>query len=244
MLAAAPPAADTSRSDWSAGLVRPPSPGAAAASAEAAALRAAAFRAPGLHLVISLADRRLWYLDGRDTVFTAPVAVGKGTRLEFGARAWKFDTPRGVRRVQARQANPVWTPPEWHYAEVAADSGWALARLERGRPVRLRDGGTLRVQGDRVLYRAPNGGEEVIAADEEIIFDRTMFVPPVDTQNRRVPGELGAYALSMGGGYLLHGTPHQESIGQAATHGCIRLGDDAIAYLYRNVGIGTPVYIF
>jgi hypothetical protein len=241
--AATPPAAIV-RSDWSAGLVRLPPARAANADGEGTALRAAAFRAAGLHLAVSLADRRLWYLDGRDTVFTAPVAVGKGTRLELGSRAWRFDTPRGVRRVQAKQANPVWTPPEWHYAEVAADSGWALAQLERGRPVRLRDGGTLRVQGDGVVYRNPSGAEEVIAADEEIIFDGTMFIPPADTRNRRVSGELGAYALSMGGGYLLHGTPHQESIGQAATHGCIRLGDDAIAYLYRNVAVGTPVYIF
>jgi L,D-transpeptidase ErfK/SrfK len=95
-----------------------------------------------------------------------------------------------------------------------------------------------------VVYRRPNGGEEVIPADEEIIVDRTLYVPPVDTQNRRVPGELGAFALALGGGYLLHGTPHKDSIGQAATHGCIRLGDDAIAYLYRNVAVGTPVYIF
>jgi len=238
-----PPSADTTRGDWSAGLVRQP-PRTAAPTAEDAALRVAAFRAPGLHLVISLADRRLWYLDGRDTVFTTPVAVGKGTRLEFGSRAWRFDTPRGVRRVQTKQADPVWTPPEWHYAEVASDSGWALARLERGRPVRLRGGGTLLVRGDRVVYLRPGGGEEIIPPGEEIIFDRTMYVPPVDTRNRRVPGELGAYALSMGSGYLLHGTPHKDSIGQAATHGCIRLGDDAIAYLYRNVAVGTPVYIF
>jgi hypothetical protein len=236
---------DSARRDWSAGLVRTPSPRAAPARAEDAALRAAAFRAPGPHLVVSLADRRLWYLEGRDTVFTTLVAVGKGTRLEFGSRAWRFDTPRGVRRVQTKQANPVWTPPEWHYAELAADSGWALAPLERGRPARLRDGGALEVRGDQVVYRHPGGGgEEVIPADEEIIFDRTLFVPPMDTRNRRVPGELGAYALGLGGGYLLHGTPHKDSIGQAATHGCIRLGDDAIAWLYRNVAVGTPVYIF
>lgn len=43
---------------------------------------------------------------------------------------------------------------------------------------------------------------------------------------------------------MLHGTPHKASIGQAATHGCIRLDDDAITYLYRNVPVGTPVYIF
>ncbi|HYH78944.1 MAG TPA: L,D-transpeptidase, partial [Longimicrobium sp.] len=195
-------------------------------------------------LVVSLAERRLWQMNGHDTVFTAPVAVGKGTRLEYGSRAWRFNTPRGVRRVLDKRPNPVWTPPDWHYAEIARDSGWALVPLQRGRPARLRDGGSLVVRGDRIVYLNGPGGEEIIPADEEIIFDRTMFVPPLDTRNRRIPGELGAYALSMGDGYLLHGTPHKESIGQAATHGCIRLGDDAIEHLFRTVALGTPVYIF
>lgn len=237
------------RADWNSGLVHtpppPPRPEAPDGEAPAAgALRLEAFRAPGMHLVVSLRDRRLWYLNGRDTVFTAPVAVGKGTRLEYGSRAWRFNTPRGVRRVLDKRPNPVWTPPDWHYAEIARDSGWALAHLERGRPVRLKDGGHLLVRGDRVVYQDAGGGEEIIPDDEEVIFDETMFIPPEDTRNRRITGELGAYALSLGDGYLLHGTPHKESIGQAATHGCIRLGDQAIEYLYRNVGVGTPVYIF
>lgn len=234
------PTAGGGRSDFAAGLVRdPPAP----TRADPAA-RAAAFRAAGRRVVVSVADRRLWYLDGRDTVFTAPVAVGKGTRLEFGSSAWRFATPRGVRRVLEKRVNPVWTPPEWHYAEIARDSGWVLAPLERGRPVRLRDGGRLLVRGDRVVHELPGGGEEIIPDDEEIIFGDTLFVPPTDTRNRRIEGELGAYALSLGSGYMLHGTPHKDSIGQAATHGCIRLGDEAIAWLYRNVGVGTPVYIF
>ncbi len=234
------PAGDSARSDWRTGLVRdPPAP-----TVEDAAMRGAAFRAGGRRVVISLAERRLWYMDGRDTVYTAPVAVGKGTRLEYGSRAWRFATPRGVRRVEDKRPNPVWTPPDWHYAEIARDSGWTLRRLERGAPVRLDDGGRLLVRGDRVVHLPAAGGEEIIPEDEEIIFDRTIFVPPMDTRNRRIEGELGAYALSMGGGYLLHGTPHKDSIGQAATHGCIRLGDDAIEYLYRTVSVGTPVYIF
>jgi L,D-transpeptidase YbiS len=43
---------------------------------------------------------------------------------------------------------------------------------------------------------------------------------------------------------MLHGTPHQDSIGQAATHGCIRLRDPDIEYLYRNVPQGTRVFLF
>jgi L,D-transpeptidase catalytic domain len=213
-------------------------------AARANPAREAAWRAGGRRLVVSVEERRLWWMDGRDTLFAAPVAVGKGTRLEFGDRAWTFRTPAGVRRVQAREANPVWTPPDWHYAELARDSGWALVRLERGRPAPLPDGSRLEVRGARVYHLHPGGGMEIIPADEEIIFGATLFMPPMGTLNRRVEGELGAYKLAIGDGYMLHGTPHKDSIGQAATHGCIRLGDEAIAWLYRNVAVGTPVHIF
>ena len=170
--------------------------------------------------------------------------MGKGTRLEYGSRAWRFVTPRGVRRVLGKEADPVWTPPEWHYVELARDSGWALARLERGRPVQLADGGFLSVRGDRVYHLPPSGTEEAIPPDEEIIIGTTLYMPPMGTANRRVAGELGAYKLDLGSGYMLHGTPHKDSIGQAATHGCIRLGDADIEYLYRNVAVGTPVYLY
>jgi hypothetical protein len=242
--ASAPGAAPMeSRPGWVSGLVRLPARN-ATEEAASAALRRQAFGAAGARVVVSLAERRLWHMNGRDTLHAAPVAVGKGTRLEYGSRAWRFNTPRGIRRVLEKRANPVWTPPEWHYAEIAADSGWALARLVRGRPTPVRSGGQLVVRGDRVVYQNGRGGEEIIPEDEEIIFDRTIYVPPIDTRNRRIPGELGAYALGMGSGYLLHGTPHKDSIGQAATHGCIRLRDEDIEYLYRNVPVGTPVYIF
>lgn len=230
-------------SDWVTGLVRSPA-ATPAEDAASAAVRRQAFAAGGRRVIVSLAERRLWYMDGRDTLRSAPVAVGKGTRLEYGSRAWRFNTPRGLRRVQEKRANPVWTPPEWHYAEIARDSGWSVARLQRGAPTPLPNGGRLIVRGDRIVHQDARGGEEIIPEDEEIIFGTTIYVPPEDTRNRRIPGELGAYALSMGSGYLLHGTPHQDSIGQAATHGCIRLRDDDIEYLYRNVPVGTPVYIF
>ena len=71
-----------------------------------------------------------------------------------------------------------------------------------------------------------------------------MYIPPFVTQNRKVEGELGRYALDLGDGYLIHGTADPKSIGRAVTHGCIRLGDDDIEWLYRNVPRGTTVHIY
>ena len=64
------------------------------------------------------------------------------------------------------------------------------------------------------------------------------------TRQRQVAGELGKYRLNLGDGYLIHGTPHAESVGEASSHGCMRLGDEDIACLYEHVPVGTPVYTY
>ena len=55
---------------------------------------------------------------------------------------------------------------------------------------------------------------------------------------------LGDYGLYFGDGYLIHGTLYQRLLGRSVTHGCIRLGDDDLAALFKAAPIGTPIYIF
>ena len=81
--------------------------------------RAAAARSDGFRLVVSLKERHLWAIIGADTVLSAPAAVAKGTTLEYGKSEWKFETPRGMRTVLSKEADPIWQPPEWLYAETA-----------------------------------------------------------------------------------------------------------------------------
>lgn len=218
-------------------------PTAADSAASAAALGAAALD-PALHILVSIDQRRMWVVRGGDTLLTAPVSVGMDARLAYAGRDWTFKTPRGVRTVLHKRRSPSWTPPDWHYAEVAAENGLHVARLKKGRPVKLADGRRLEVRGELVGVLDPVNGFEPLPTDEEIIFGDTLWVPPYGTKNREIEGELGAYQLDLGNGYLLHGTPHEESIGNAATHGCIRLPDDAVAWAYQHVPIGTHVYIF
>ena len=45
-------------------------------------------------------------------------------------------------------------------------------------------------------------------------------------------------------GYYFHGTDNPSSIGSAASHGCIRMYRDDILWMYRNVPVGTAVYIY
>lgn len=205
--------------------------------------RAAVERATGLRIAVSLEDRELAVLDGADTLLVAPIAIGMDTTLRYGSRTWTFDTPRGKRTVLRKNANPVWIPPEWHYAEVAKRKGLKLANLPASKPVSLGGGRKLVVRGGRAGI-VEHGAFTALPTDEEIVFGNTLYVPPLGSQNRRIEGELGRFRLDLGDGYMLHGTPHEDTIGDAATHGCVRLYDEDIEWLYQHVPVGTAVYVF
>ena len=205
--------------------------------------RELADRATGLRVIVLLEDRQLAVMRGADTLMVAPVATGMDTTITYGAKSWTFETPRGPRKVLRKEKDPVWVPPEWHYAEVAGKRGLELQHLSARKPTRLADGRSLVVRNGRVGV-LDAGAFTALPADEEIVFDGTLFIPPHGTANRRIPGELGRFKLDMGNGYLLHGTPYENTIGDAATHGCVRLYDEDIAWLYQNVPVGTPVFIY
>ncbi len=206
--------------------------------------RVAADRDNDLRVVVSLNDRKLWAIIGPDTLLQAPIAVSTDETLEYAGKSWRFETPRGVRTVIAKKENPVWIPPEWHYAEVAQEHGLKLAAMTAGKTV-LSDGRVLDVRDNQIgVVDGTTGEFAYLPTDEEVIFDSTLFIPPVGTLNRRIEGELGRHMLDTGNGFLLHGTPNKSSIGTAATHGCIRLRDDDIAWLYDMIPVGTRVYIY
>ena len=221
-----------------------PSRRADAAREQSSARRSARRRSTeALRIIVSVAARRLWVIGGRDTLLAAPVAVGMGSSLRYGGQQWVFRTPRGVRTVLAKSADPIWVPPDWLYADAASSHGLLLARLDPGRPVRLRDGRILVVRHGVAGLIDHDGTFDALPLDEHIVFDNTLFIPPPDSRNRRIPGQLGKYRLDLGDGYLLHGTPYPSSIGAAVTHGCIRLRDEDIAWLYAHVPVGTRVHI-
>lgn len=193
-------------------------------------------------LTVSLKSRMLSALAGKDTVFKAPVGVATGLRLAYAGRSWRFQTPRGTRRVLRKTTNPVWTPPDWHYAETAYNYGLGLAQLP-SKGVSLRTGAKLVIRDSVVGIVYPGREFAMLPTDEHLVFDGRVFIPPIGTLNRRVTESLGEFALDLGGGYLIHGTTNEASIGQASSHGCIRMRDDDLVWLFENVPVGTPVVI-
>jgi hypothetical protein len=206
--------------------------------------RRLAEQAKEYRIVVSLFDRHLWVLNGDDTLRSAPAAVAMDSTLAFGGRVWKFDTPRGKRTVRGKSENPLWIPPDWHYAEVAKENHLALSRVPLKGSVRIANGRKLQVRNQQVGVIVPDSGWVPLPLDEEVVFDDTLYMPPLGTKNRRIYGELGSYRLDMGDGYLIHGTPEESTVGDAVTHGCVRLKEEDITWLYANVPMGTSVYIY
>ncbi len=206
--------------------------------------RERAAEAIGYHVVVSLFDRHLWVVDGADTLRSAPAAVAMDSTLAYAGHVWKFETPRGKRTVRAKGENPLWIPPDWHYAEVARENHLALARVPLKGTVKIANGRRLQVRHGQIGMIVPDSGWVPLPVDEEVVFDDTLYMPPVGTKNRRIYGELGSFLLDLGDGYLIHGTPEESTVGDAVTHGCVRLKEDDITWLYTNVPVGTSVYIY
>jgi len=69
-------------------------------------------------------------------------------------------------------------------------------------------------------------------------------VPPPYHHTRYEYGVLGDYALSLGHGYLIHGTLYQRFLGMPVTHGCIRLNDENLELVFRSLNVGSKVFIY
>jgi lipoprotein-anchoring transpeptidase ErfK/SrfK len=216
------------------------------------ALAAAAQSLPGQgpdrdarRILVSLQENRLWLVEGGDTLMAVSVAVGRRETFRYRGKVYDWRTPRGERRILSKRRDPVWTVPQWHYYERAAREDLELVEMVRDMHYPLADGSRLEVRGSDVVrilgqqyWKVPQG--------REIIIDGVLYVPPLGTTQRRVPGALGTRALDLGDGYLIHGTsPYNESsVGTAASHGCVRMNNDDVERLFGLVVTGTPVTIY
>jgi L,D-transpeptidase YbiS len=84
----------------------------------------------------------------------------------------------------------------------------------------------------------------VWAKPDWAFIEEGLPVPPLGAPERFEAGVLGEYALELGDGYLIHGTLYKRMLGMPVTHGCVRLGDDDLRIVYRNLQIGSKVFIY
>ena len=199
------------------------------------------------YIVVSMADHKLWYKQGREVLFEAPVATGSGKELVGGsAGQWRFETPRGRLTVKQKDEDPAWVPPDWHYVEQAHKKGLGIVHLDQGQSMSTGDG-VLTTQNGEVVKRYSNGSTVSLGGGvegKEIVVNGNIVIPPYGTTARRYMGVLGTRRLELGDGYGIHGTDHPETIGQSVSHGCVRMRNEDIERLYPMVAVGTPVYIY
>ena len=217
-----------------------------AADSEGVAIYRAAKRYQGAKILVSTKDRWLWFVLGKDTLLSAPVAIGMGKNFEYEGKKYRFETPRGRRKVLRKQDNPIWTVPEWHYLEKAAHRGLVPVYVKPGELYPLDDGSWIEMQNGEVGRVNQFGNFWPFTPGIEIMFDGKIFIPPVDSPQRRVPDALGPVKLDMGEGYLIHGTHeyNEQTIGDAVSHGCVRMRNEDVSRLAAMVDAGTPVFIY
>jgi len=187
------------------------------------------------YIVVSITENHLWYKRGSEILFEAPVATGSGKSLVGGRLT-----------VEAKDINPDWVPPDWHFQEQANKRGLGLAHMERGTVIPQSDGSVVKVSGSEIVKQYADGRQVPMQATEghEIIVNGNILIPPYGVNQRRYSGVLGTRRLELGDGYGIHGTNDPASIGHAASHGCVRLRNEDVEKLYDMVPVGTPVYIY
>jgi hypothetical protein len=157
--------------------------------------------------------------------------------------------------VQVR--NPKTGKPSWYKVSLPGRpngrTGWVRAAALDLRPVTKRliiDRGARRFQfwdGNRLVR---TGKVAVGAPGAEtplgLFYVQSKFVPTAPI--------LGAYAFETsayskltdwpGGGVVgVHGTPWPELLGQAVSHGCVRLDNHDVQFLRSRVPLGMPIKI-
>jgi lipoprotein-anchoring transpeptidase ErfK/SrfK len=74
--------------------------------------------------------------------------------------------------------------------------------------------------------------------------ERGEPIPPPDSPKWVEEGMLWTSAIYLEEDIAVHGTNRPELLGQAVSHGCIRMTNEDARRLYHEVEVGTPVIIY
>lgn len=148
------------------------------------------------------------------------------------------------------------TPPLSAPAEATGSpSGTAVNFADRRLVLRLRERRVYLFAGDRLLvsypvaigragWETPTGSftvrERIERPTWQHPFTHQLFPPgPNNPLGSRWIGFWTDGKNSVG----FHGTPNPESIGRAASHGCVRMHDRDVIDLFDRITVGTPVVV-
>ncbi len=182
--------------------------------------------APGKSALVAAGERRLAGVLGAvpERWLLVSTHYQRLLLIRSGAVARQYRVSTGAAGVDGREGSGG-TPPGVHTI---------AARIGDGEPVGavFRD----RVATGEVWSSAAAGGVSGPAA--ELILTRILTIEGWEPGVNRGPGcdSLARYIY-------IHGTDDEARLGQAVSHGCVRLAGDDIASLHDEVQVGDPVVI-
>lgn len=102
------------------------------------------------------------------------------------------------------------------------------------------------------MFKTPRGQHKVLRKTKDPVWKKPdwsfiedgLKVPSSNHPSRFEEGTLGDYSMSLGDGYMIHGTLYKRFLGLPVTHGCIRMGDDDLEEVFRTLQLGSKVYIY
>lgn len=157
---------------------------------------------------------------------------------------------------------PAATAPDGGARTTAASSAsvrtptYLVLRLSERRLYLMQDGPPASVESFPIAIgrdgtETPTGRFQV---EEKIEHPDYVQLDPTDRSRvlKRVPpgpgNPLGErwMAITHGDGWTvgIHGTPHPELLGQAVSHGCIRMRNADVIRVYDRVELGTAVFVY
>lgn len=101
-------------------------------------------------------------------------------------------------------------------------------------------------------FKTPRGCFTIQGKKEDPVWTRPDWdyieqglpVPKANDPSRFEKGVLGDYAMTLGHGYMIHGTIYKRFLGLPVTHGCIRLNDEDLEVVYKTMSVGSKVFIY
>jgi L,D-transpeptidase YbiS len=102
------------------------------------------------------------------------------------------------------------------------------------------------------MFKTPRGQLKILKKTKDPVWKRPdwafieegLKVPSANHPSRFEYGTLGDYSMSLGDGYMIHGTLYKRFLGLPVTHGCIRMGDEDLEDVFNTLKIGSKVYIY
>lgn len=172
-----------------------------------------------------------------------------GAAVALGSAAWR--APRSPVPVVDWQPVPLMQFTnllEYSPLGAIAQQTRIVIRLDR-RELELH-------QGDTVLHRfpvaigqddweTPVGYFQVLDLRKDPVWLHPITGDAIGSGPNNPLGSRWVGFAQTGEGYWvgIHGTPDAELMGQAVSHGCVRMRNDDIETLFPHLGIGTPIAV-